>query len=291
METGIADLHMHSYFSDGALSPFDLARECLNSGITVAALTDHETTMGLEEFKRAANMLKISFIPGIEISMDFEGNEHHLLGYLPDIIIPGLNIFLEQWRLARIEQVKSMALKLQNVGFVLSFEDVLSQAHGQVQRSHLGYAIFANQGNKKLLLDLKIRTTSDFFREFLKDDGSSSVFVKRELPPARKVIEKLKEVGAMAIWAHPFWRDHNPENIERRAEILRNFGLDGIEICYPFHDKEKTFVLHRIAKKLLLKETSGSDFHSVKMDMLNKLAGFEKFGFVLDFQWLERFWR
>src|SRR5437763_16102846 len=82
--TNYIDLHTHSTASDGIYSPTELLHRAKDIGLRVLALTDHDTTGGLDEAAQAARALDIDFIPGIEITTDVSGGEVHVLGYFPE---------------------------------------------------------------------------------------------------------------------------------------------------------------------------------------------------------------
>lgn len=284
-----ADLHLHSYFSDGVISPRELIWQCKNLGLEIAALTDHETTIGLGEAKQAGELFKIRVIPGIEIAAEFSGREYHILGYLNNYRAYPLEIFLSYWSRTKKEQVQKMIQNLQVLGFSISCKEVLSHVRGSVNRAHIGRAVLARPENKNLLEKFGIRSQGEFFRKFLKEDGQFSVYVPRERPSVESVVRLIKNINGIAVWAHAFWRGHSVKDVEREARAFQEFGLDGLEVCYPFHTKEEATAMHGIAKKLSLIETMGSDFHSPTMDMLNKIADFQLFGLKIDFSWLKDF--
>ena len=74
-----ADLHLHSTASDGNLSPRDLVGMAKAKGFAVVALTDHDTTQGLDEALTAGRDLSIQVVPGIELSTETQGQEVHIL--------------------------------------------------------------------------------------------------------------------------------------------------------------------------------------------------------------------
>lgn len=274
------DFHLHSYYSDGRLSPKNLVWECKKVGLKIIALTDHEHVGGILEAVEAGKGLGIKVIPGIELSADHEGREQHLLGLAIDCQSSELEEFLREWAKTKLQQITAMIKKLQEAGFKVELKDALEQARGSITRAHLGYAVWGNPENLEILKDFEIKTISDFFERFLKKEA----YVKRKIPSVKEAIALIKKTGGRAIWAHPFWNEQNYQYIEEKAAIFQKFGLDGIEVCYNsfFMDKAKALLLHQIAQDLSMFETGGSDFHSLLMDKFNKVADFKAFGLELN---------
>ncbi|MER3485868.1 MAG: hypothetical protein C4345_07800, partial [Chloroflexota bacterium] len=136
------DLHTHSNVSDGLLPPAELVREAARRGITVLALTDHDTVAGLAAASATAEQLGISFIPGIELSSDIGPFEVHILGYEIDHADPDLLhalAELEHLRLARIEQILA---RLSAIGLPVSPDRVRELAGpGTIGRPHVARAM------------------------------------------------------------------------------------------------------------------------------------------------------
>lgn len=271
------DLHLHSRFSDGRLSPEELVGAAKRAGLEIIALTDHESVGGVDRAILEGKRLGVKVISGVEFPADFDDQEHHLLGLFMDPKAFELAVFFRNWAETKREQIKKMVGNLQGLGFKIEFSEVLAESWGALNRAHIAYAVLAKPENASVLEKFKIKTSSDFFQKFLKEDSPVSVYVKRELPTVREVINMIKWLDATAIWAHPLWKGNNFLEIRDRTVFFQRFGLDGLEVCYSV-DYEKpgeSYALHYIAKKLFMKETAGSDFHSFEMPFLNKLGNFE----------------
>ncbi|HET9922384.1 MAG TPA: PHP domain-containing protein, partial [Ktedonobacteraceae bacterium] len=135
--TNYIDLHTHSTASDGIYSPSELLQRAKGIGLRVLALTDHDTTGGLDEAIRAANALDIDLIPGIEINTDVGGGEVHVLGYYPEYNRPQFQTILTVLRDARERRGQRMVELLNEHGVAISWERVREIAQGAVGRPHV----------------------------------------------------------------------------------------------------------------------------------------------------------
>ena len=139
--TNYIDLHTHSTASDGIYSPTELLHKAKEIGLRVLALTDHDTTDGLEEAMRAARTLDIDLIPGIEINTDVGGGEVHVLGYFLEFRRPEFQAILKVLRDARERRGQRMVELLNEHGVNISWERVREIAQGSVGRPHVAKAL------------------------------------------------------------------------------------------------------------------------------------------------------
>lgn len=269
------DLHLHSYFSDGRLSPEDLIRECKRTGLAIVALTDHESVKGVPWAISEGKRLGVTVIPGIEFSTDFDGEEQHLLGLGINYKSEELARFLKTWEVTKRQQIEKMVSGLKEIGFSLEFSEVAVQSCGALNRVHIAYALLDKAENAPVLERFNLQSSNDLFKKFLKED--SPIYAKREMPQTADVVRLIKRLGGTAIWAHPLWKQKNPAILKKRARFLQGLGLDGLEVGYSsdYQGRPETVVLHQIAKDLSMLETAGSDFHSFEIPFFNKIANFE----------------
>ena len=280
-----SDLHLHSNYSDGSFSPTEVMQKCKDCGVEVVSLTDHENVGGITEAEEARDKLGIRVIPGIELSSDFQGGEHHILGYFIDPNDQKLKEFLETWKASKIDQIKEIIGNLQKFGFEVSSEKVINSAKGSLDRYHIVKAIFPDHEKSTEAKEEQSR----FFRKFLMEKfhgGEGLAFVEREKPDIQSVINVIHDVGGMAFWAHPFWKIRDESVIRGLAKIFDKVGIDGIEVLYPYHNKEQADLLHKIARDFSLYESAGSDFHR-KDDSVRQIAGFHDFGIEINFPFYE----
>jgi len=260
-------------------------QRCKDCGVEVVSLTDHENVGGITEAEEAGDKLGIRVIPGIELSSDFQGGEHHILGYFIDPNDQKLKEFLETWKASKIDQIKEIIGNLQKFGFEVSSEKVINSAKGSLDRYHIVKAIFPDHEKSTEAKEEQSR----FFRKFLMEKfhgGEGLAFVEREKPDIQSVINVIHDVGGMAFWAHPFWKIRDESVIRGLAKIFDKVGIDGIEVLYPYHNKEQADLLHKIARDFSLYESAGSDFHR-KDDSVRQIAGFHDFGIEINFPFYE----
>ncbi|MBI2626270.1 MAG: PHP domain-containing protein [Candidatus Nealsonbacteria bacterium] len=271
---------MHSYYSDGSLSPSVLVQKCKDKGLEIISLTDHENTGGIPEAQEAGSKSGIKVIPGIEFSVDYQGDEHHILGHFIDYRSQQLWDFLEAWKKTKIEQVEKIINNLKRFGFEVSLEDVLAKTKGSLDRIHISSVMFPDwEKIPELAEKQKI-----FFRKYLLEPptGQGMAYAAREKPDIRPVIDLIHKTGGIACWAHPFWKNKDVKKTGELAAIFKSFGLDCIEVIYPFHDQGQTVALHKIAQNLSMYESAGSDFHREDLSS-RQIASFQTFGIEINF--------
>src|SRR6516162_8244718 len=139
--TNYIDLHTHSTASDGIYSPTELLHKAKQIGLRVLALTDHDTTEGLVEATRVAQIVDMDLIPGIEINTEVSGGEVHVLGYFPEFQRPEFQAVLRVLRDARERRGERMVELLNEQGITISWERVREIAQGSVGRPHVAKAL------------------------------------------------------------------------------------------------------------------------------------------------------
>ncbi|GHO44016.1 PHP domain-containing protein [Ktedonospora formicarum] len=135
------DLHTHSTASDGIYAPAELLRQAHAVGLTTLALTDHDTSDGLDEAIEAGKALGIDVIPGIELNTDVDGNEIHMLGYFIEYKRPAFQAILKRLRDSRVHRGQRMVEKLNEAGIHITWEQVRAIAQGSVGRPHVARAL------------------------------------------------------------------------------------------------------------------------------------------------------
>lgn len=239
------DLHLHSTASDGILTPTELVQVALDKGIEVIALTDHDTTDGVEEALEAARGTNLTVIPGVEISTDVPGsNELHLLGYYIDPHHKELEAHLSALRDARVGRAQKTLACLADAGCPLEWEHLIELSLGDViGRPHIAQAL-VDAGH--------VDTVHTAFRQYLAK-GRPAYVERYKLTP-RQALKTILAAGGLPVLAHP------TRVLEQIPGLVRA-GLAGLEAYYPSHtDPEQRFLV-RLAKKHNLIVTGGSDFH------------------------------
>ncbi len=246
------DLHTHSTASDGTYSPSELVALAKEAGLYALALTDHDTVEGLPEAQAAAERLGVLLVPGVEISVKFEGAGHcHILGYFVDPASKPLRQTLALLKQARAERNLRMVEKLQALGVDITLEEVVARAGGgEVGRPH-----FAN-----LLVEKGVvRSVEEAFERYLKK-GAPAYVPKARLSP-EEAFSAIREAGGLPVLAHPIHLRLSPEELARYVAKLKELGLEGLEAYYTDHPSEFTALCLELAQRYDLVPTGGSDFH------------------------------
>ena len=252
------DLHTHSTASDGTLSPHDLVREAVGEGLSAVAITDHDTTAGLDEGIRAAAGEKITFVGGVEISAEITPGSLHLVGLYIDHQNSGLQAALNWLVESRSSRNEELVQKLAFCGVPIALTEVKALARGSViARPH-----FAELMVKKGY----VQSIAEAFDKYL-GRGKAAYVPKRRLDRV-KAIDAIRQAGGVPILAHPDQTLLRGDDLEQLVKELKNTGLEGIETRYTGYSKSKTRELNRLSRKYALVESGGSDFHgSIKPEI------------------------
>lgn len=256
MEAVIADLHLHTNFSDGKLSPKELIDLSKKNGITIISITDHDNVNALSEAIEYGEEKGVQVIPGVEISADLDEQEIHILGYFIDYKNKKLLDFLSASRMLRIQRNEKIVEKLNGLGSKIKFDSIMHKAGENVSigRPHIAIELsdegFANSYH-------------DAFMRYIGD--GKPAFVKKANPEVSEVIKMISEMGGLSFVAHPGKAVRNEILLK-----LIEYGLDGIETIHPSHSKDDIEYFSAIAAEYFLLTSGGSDFHGgVKNDGRN----------------------
>lgn len=245
------DLHTHSTASDGTYSPAELVRLAKEVGLSALALTDHDTVEGLKEALAEARELGMTFVPGVEISVKFEGPGHcHILGYFVDPDSSVLTETLDLLQKARGERNRKMVARLQALGVDITLEELEELAEGEIGRPH-----FATLLVKKGV----VKSVEEAFERYLRKGAPA--YVPKARLTAEEAFSAIKSAGGLVVLAHPIHLRLSPEDLDRYVAELKTLGLDGIEAYYTEHSREFTALCLEMAGRYDLVPTGGSDFH------------------------------
>lgn len=242
-----ADFHTHSTASDGTLAPAELIEESARQGLHVVALTDHDTTQGVQEAVNTGRKLGVRVIAGIEFSAAIERGELHLLGYGVDPDNQALAKRLAELRETRRTRATKVAERLAEIGIDLPHDLVDCMAESDsIGRPHI-----ARELMKLGIVD----SVSEGFDRFL--GRGKPGFVARELIRPEEAIGLVRDAGGVAVMAHPY----SAPNFSELIPKLVNAGLSGIECYYGGYDIDRRRELASLASDLGLLATGGSDYH------------------------------
>ncbi len=258
------DLHTHSTFSDGSLTPEQLVNEAKKTGLSAIALTDHDSVTGVPRFLAASRENAIRGITGVEISLDFRGSGMHMLGYFIDCQNPDLTLHLADISAGRVSRNKNLLKQLNNMGLILTMSEVESFAgENNIGRLHFAQA---------LIMRGYVKNKEEAFNRFLAK-GKSAYVNRLRLSPAQG-IRMILNAGGIAVLAHPFTLDLSKQAMESLISELSKEGLDGLEIYYPQHTTKQIALYNSIAEQCDLVATGGTDFHGAQMPNIKIGRGF-----------------
>ncbi|HEY6411759.1 MAG TPA: PHP domain-containing protein [Ktedonobacteraceae bacterium] len=243
------DLHTHSTASDGIYAPTELLQRAKDIGLRVLALTDHDTTGGLEEAAQVAAALDIDFIPGIEINTDVAGGEVHVLGYFPEYERPAFQAVLKVLRDARERRGQRMVELLNEHGIAIAWERVREIAQGSVGRPHVA---------KALLEAGYVQTIGEAFDRYI-GKGCYAYAPRYRLTP-EDAVHLIASANGLPVIAHPI---ELPGLDELRNWLpgLCEAGMVGLETYYGPYTTEEEVALRALADEYQLIPTGGTDFH------------------------------
>jgi len=245
------DLHTHSYYSDGLLSPKDVVKKAVNAGCNFFSLTDHDTLEGLEDAKKYAEIFNLKFINGIEISAKHNSQSIHIvgLGINPHekLLLDGL----EKNNQFRVDRAKKISEGLGKVGILRAYEKARALSKtDNITRTHFAQMLI----KENVCLNM-----SSVFKKYM--TGRKPGAVKGEWASSVEVINWIHQAGGLAILAHPLRYKMTLTNLKKLVKDLKLFGLDGIEIVNSFSSTEDIRVSKMIADENDILYSGGSDFH------------------------------
>lgn len=251
------DLHCHSRFSDGTLSPADLVARAAAHGVKVLSLTDHDDMKGLDEAAKAAATHGIEFINGVEISVSWRKHTVHIVGLRIDPNDPVLQDGLSSIRSGRRRRAEQMAESLASVGIGGVLEGAMRYASNPEM---IGRAHFA----RYLVEAGHCKDVRSVFKSYLVKGKPG--FVPHEWASLQDAMSWIHGSGGIAVLAHPgrYSAGRKPMRRTTLHELLQEFvelGGQGIEVVSGSHSPPQYAEFARYAKEFGLLCSCGSDFH------------------------------
>ncbi|HXQ44810.1 MAG TPA: PHP domain-containing protein [Acidimicrobiales bacterium] len=255
------DLHTHSTVSDGSEPPASIPERAAAAGCSAVALTDHDSLDGLAPAREAAARVGVTLVPGCEVSCRkpaavpgrgaVRGSVHVLVYFVE----PGdgpLQDQLVALRRDRAERNTRLRARLAELGAPVDYEAMVAEAGGE---AGLGRPHFA----RALVRAGAAADIDDAFDRWLAD-GRPAYVPKARLSPA-DVARLATGSGGVAVLAHPLSLDLDPSALERLVRELAEAGLGGVEAIYGRYHPDQRRALRRMAHRLGLVATGGSDYH------------------------------
>ncbi|NLM35301.1 MAG: PHP domain-containing protein [Clostridiales bacterium] len=242
-----SDLHIHSSYSDGNLSPKEIIRIAEDSNIQCISITDHDSISSQRELMAIDTSIKI--ITGIELSSEYCGYEIHILGYFIDINNTALNNQLRTIQNARIDRISSIIDKLRSLNIDISVEDLDVNKYVSLGRPHIA-RVLQEKGY--------VNSMKEAFYLYLAKDRPA--YIERFKLNYKEALGLIKQSGGIPVLAHP-GEIYKNINIEKFIKELKVYGLNGLEVYHPSHNSDAVNRFYNMAKKYKLVITGGSDYH------------------------------
>jgi len=245
------DLHTHSTASDGNKSPKDLISYAASKNISVIALTDHDTISGLKEAKEEAEKLNITFIPGIELNINWNKGEFHLLGLGLTSCSPLLKDIIQKLQAGRDIRNLEIINNMKKANFDVSMEEL---------KDFFPDSILGRPHIAKYLVEKKIcKTMQQSFDKYL--GKGRPFYVNRIGADLDEAIVAITESGGIPILAHPLSLYLSWGKMEPILQNLKERGIEGLEAFHSGVKKNEALRLEELARKIGVFVTGGSDFH------------------------------
>ncbi len=257
------DLQLHSTYSDGYLSPTELAEFAAKHCVRVASLTDHNTVRGTYEFRKSCEKLNIKAITGIEIYVKLNNHKFNILWYNFDETDPRLHELLRDSQKRRRKQMRNILIRMKKQGFKFSVNSIIDKYNHYVPINRVIDDIMSNTYNVKLIkkqLKIKIIRENDIINEYFHNKKITPV-LRNSYINIKRVLKLRKKIGGQIILCHP--AKHSYIN-KKHWEKYKKLGLDGVELISPHHSYGAIMYIQHLAREFDFIETGGSDFHKVE---------------------------
>ena len=247
----LVDLHIHTYYSDGTMSPKEVVEDAKRKNLGIIAITDHDVLDSYEELKVEAEKAGIIAIRGVEIDSIFEGHLVHLLAYKfedNEKLFKLINHANEQLLETSIELIRRMENDYEGI----SLEDYNSYEYERRKGGWKGIHYLHDRKITEGLFD-----GAKFYGKY--DCGHE----KFAFPSVGEVCNTVHDANGYVVLAHPcnYYSNKNKEDILEKLEILKSLGIDGVECYYPANSDLMTNTCLEFCKDNNLIITAGSDGH------------------------------
>jgi len=255
----LIDLQLHSTYSDGYLTPTEVVDFINSKGIKVAALTDHNTVGGLDEFRLACQAKGIKPITGVELYVKHKNKRLNFLWFNFDDKSPKLHKLLRDTQVRRRKKVRGVLNKLVTAGFKIKIDDILDEFNHYIPINHVVdkfLAVPENMARVKLELQTELLREGEVISKYFQN--KSIGYLDNTYVSLDRILKLKKEIGGQIIFNHPGKYNQLKKPL---LEILKNMGVDGLEVLSPHHSYGAIVYGQMIAREFNLIETGGSDFH------------------------------
>ncbi|MEE8482915.1 MAG: PHP domain-containing protein [Acidiferrobacterales bacterium] len=247
----IYDLHSHTLESDGTLTPTELVERAARMGVQVLALTDHDVTHGIAEAQTAAEESGLQLVPGVEISVTWQGRTLHIIGLGVDVENTELATGLANLRQRRNERGREIGQRLESAGVENAYAGARSYSHGDIlSRTHFARFLVDNNYAKDV---------GRAFKKYLSNGKAG--YVRCEWVGLEECIGWINGAGGQAVIAHPGRYAIGSGTMRRLLGEFRDAGGAGIEVVCGNNNSGEIDRFARLANDFGLLASCGSDFH------------------------------
>ncbi len=249
------DLHSHSNSSDGFYTPSELVAYAQKRGVEVLALTDHDTSRGVQEALDAGIKLKMHVVVGIELSCLWHGNQIHIVGLCFDPKAEAMRTMEANQAEKRDARAREIGAKLEKWGFKDAYARTLAMAAPGASITRGNYSAF--------LVSVGAAVTEDkCFKQYL--SKGAPAYVAPKWGPLEDVVKAILESGGIPVLAHPRRYDLNNKWIRKLVKDFKNAGGEAMEVAGAMQAPSEREFLCSLASEYGLYASCGSDFHHEK---------------------------
>lgn len=260
----LIDLQLHSTYSDGYLTPTEIAKFIAEENIKAAALTDHNTVGGLDEFRLACKKLKIKPITGIEIYAKLGQRRLNILWYNFDDRSPELHKLLRGSQQRRRGNIRRALKKLTDMGIKINIDKATDKHNHYIPINHIIDDIWRVNKNKQIIrkwADAKNPRVEEIIKACFYNKKIS--ILHESYIDIKRILKLRKKIGGQIILGHPAKSSYITREFLAK---LKKIGLNGIEILSPHHSIGAVMFFQEVSRELKFIETGGSDFHCFEGD-------------------------
>lgn len=268
----LVDLHVHSNCSDGTFTPTELVDYAIQKKLSAFALTDHDTTDGLNEAITYAKVLRQQrlpapeVIPGIELSTEYQGKDIHIVGLYLDYQRDFFQEQLKAFVASRDQRNQKMCALLREAGIEISYEQLEQEfPNAVITRAHYGKFLFSHG---------YVNSIAEAFERYVGDH--CPYFVPREKVTPAQAIQLILAADGIPILAHPILYHMSDSRLNNLVAELKEKGLLGIEAIYSTYHTAEERQIRKLAQDYHLLISGGSDFHGATKPGLDLGCGYGK---------------
>lgn len=256
------DLHTHTTASDGQYPPSTLVKMAYNAGVSVLAITDHDTTGGLDEAAHEAQKLGMTFIRGIELNIQWPTGEFHLLGLGLQQISRSLFDIITFLQKKREERNMHIVQKMNALNIPISTNELHSLfPNRQIGRPHFAAYLVQNK---------IVKTYEQAFIQYLAK--GRPCYIERTSANLDGAVQAICDSGGVPVIAHPMSLHISWGQFDTILDDIHGRGVDGLEAYHSGTRPQDCKRLEQLGRKHGMFITAGSDFHGEKIRADRKIG-------------------